>query len=482
MQELTATDWSEQLAHWRWPGERAETTAVHTALGRVLAKPVKAARAVPPGPVAAVSGLATAADRTGPGVYLQIGIDAFDVTPGQVLPPGTDTVLEPLDYMRSEQLVWVVERVPPGRGVLPAGSEFAQGQLVLPAGAALTGSALVACLAAGVTRVEAVRRPRVAIFPYGKEWTEPLGALGPGQVPETGSLMLAAAAQQWGAEPQVNPIVPSREQLDERLALAAQSADVLAVIDSRRQQGAAWTEIGDKPCLFLPGLPAELWAAALCWLRSLLAHWYGSDGTEGDPVEVTLAKPIEPAPAGKLLLVAKVGERLVAWPLPGVLGSYRSAVDANALCAEARAAAAGDRITVELLEPAETMQQRVLLAAPREAADAQPEALTPRRRVHLLTMPDADAATAAAAGLVHGRLVGKPEAWSLESKLAPAGLMALLQRTLADTGPPVPARWVGAGPAPVTAALDGRRDPVVDEPRLADEDGEREQRRSGDRV
>lgn len=456
MRELTTAGLSEWLKTWTWPDGRHESVAVHMALGRVLAEPVMATRPVPPWQIATVSGLAVIAAATGEDVYLKLGVDAHHVEAGERLPPGTDTVLGPLDYYLSDQSIWLVDKFQPGKGVKPP--EFVVGDLVVPAGVMLTGPALVACQAAGPARVQVVRRPRVAVYPLraGRAHTDRSGHAarslddgmpGPGHEPETTSILLAAAAQEWGAEPQVNPLVMHEEQLEQRLLLSARSADMLVVIDGDRQQGAALTTAADRPCLWLPADPAALWVAAWRWLQALLAHWYGQRWPQGTEVVVTLAQPIPRDTRGCLLLVGQIGRRFVAWPLPGALGSYRGAVDANAIFVGESGARAGDLVAAELLEPVGSLRRRTLIAGPVGAAEVQPRSLALHRRIHLLHLTEDETAEAVALGLVHGRLAGERGEWWLDPApgVEAAELHRQLQDALPDTGPPVPIGWAQSG-------------------------------------
>lgn len=444
MHELTAASWTSRLTGWAGAGERVESVAVHMALGRVLASPVIAARPVPPEPTALVRGFAVAAADTGEGVYLEIGTKAHAVEPGQPLPPGTDTVLEPLDYSLAGRLIWIVDQAEPGRHVQSAGTEMKTGDLVLPAGLTLTGPALVAALAAGLSRVDVVRKPRVVIYPFADGQQ---GAAFAEQVPDIASIYLATAAQEWGAEPQVNPLVTKRAQLRDQLSLSARSADLLAVVAGNRKHGAALTMVGGIPCLHLPAGPTEVRISAWRWLRALLAHWYGQRPTEGTRLNLTVAQPVKPKPSGCLLLAAKVGDRYVGWPLPGALGGYRGAVAATALLAGDKALQTGDATTAELLEPVEAWQGHVLLAATPDAATVHPLALAPQRRIHVLTLLEDEARAAVAAGFVHGQLRGKPGDWWLET--APGVDAADLNRQLQDAvpgfGTAVPDGWARSG-------------------------------------
>ena len=130
--------------------------------------------------------------RVEPGSSLQI-------MTGARLPEGADAVV-PVEWTDGGAAVAVFRQAPePGNAVRHRGDDVADGAVLLPQGT-LVGPVQIALLAAsGHGEVLARTPPRVAIISTGNELVEPGTPLIPGQIWESNSFMLAAAARRAGA-------------------------------------------------------------------------------------------------------------------------------------------------------------------------------------------------------------------------------------------------------------------------------------------
>jgi molybdopterin molybdotransferase len=128
----------------------------------------------------------------GPGSSLQI-------MTGARLPEGADAVV-PVEWTDGGTAEAVFRQAPqPGNAVRHRGDDVADGAVLLPQGT-LVGPVQIALLAAsGHGEVLARTPPRVAIISTGNELVEPGTPLIPGQIWESNSFMLAAAARRAGA-------------------------------------------------------------------------------------------------------------------------------------------------------------------------------------------------------------------------------------------------------------------------------------------
>jgi len=120
---------------------------------------------------------------------------------------------------------------PRGLNVRARGEDFQAGQLLIPAGHRLRPADLAAAAAAGHAALEVARRPVAAIIPTGDE-IRPIGSpLGPGDVTDSNSLLLALRAEEAGARSLVSDVQPDDpDVLAAELRRAALAADIVLVI------------------------------------------------------------------------------------------------------------------------------------------------------------------------------------------------------------------------------------------------------------
>src|SRR5512137_904516 len=201
-------------------GLRAESVPLARALGRTLARDVKAAEDIPPFTKATMDGYAVqAADtvQTGPAaVSLEVLEDlpagrptktairpgqAIRIMTGAPVPAGADAVVMVEDTARSGRWVEVRRQVRPGDNLGLAGEDLKKGESALERGA-LIGPAEIAMLAAaGAARVAVTRRPTVAVIATGDEIVEPGRRKRRGQIRNANGPALTALAAAAGAEP-----------------------------------------------------------------------------------------------------------------------------------------------------------------------------------------------------------------------------------------------------------------------------------------
>jgi molybdopterin molybdotransferase len=147
---------------------------------------------------------------------------------GAAMPAGADAVVQVELTDGGTRQAEIREAVPAGTAVRLRGGDAVPGDLLLAGGTRIGAVALGLLAAAGLGAVTARPRPRVTVISTGDELVEPGQPLVPGQIWESNSVMLAAAARQAGCAVTRYPVV--RDSTDAVLAAvqdAMSGADLL---------------------------------------------------------------------------------------------------------------------------------------------------------------------------------------------------------------------------------------------------------------
>ena len=217
-----------------------EGVELSAAAGRVLAADALAAVDLPPFPSSAMDGFAVRSEDT-PGrlpivARIAAGVpapraleagEAMAIATGGVVPPGSDSVI-PIEYVvEDDNSVEIPEHVVHGDNVRPRGGDVGAGDVVVPRGTRLGPAQIGALAAAGLDRVVAGRRPRVAVLSTGTELRRPGERLGPGQVYEANGVLLAATFASVGGDVDALPAVADDESSHRAALERGLAADVL---------------------------------------------------------------------------------------------------------------------------------------------------------------------------------------------------------------------------------------------------------------
>jgi putative molybdopterin biosynthesis protein len=289
---------------------KAERVALADALTRVLAHDVVAAVDAPPFDRSNVDGFALrAADTLGASdgnpkrLVLNAEVIACGDAPTLEVKPGTATTIATGGVMPRgadavvmiEQTEMIGEGVPaieirraaaPGQFISYAGSDIARGETLLRRGARV-GSREIGMLAAcGLSRVEVVRRPKVAVLSTGDELMAPGEPLKPAGVYDSNGAIIAAAVTEAGGEPLSFGAFPDDAAVLENAVRKALAESDMVVLSGGTSKGAGDLShtivsrlgkpgilvhgvalkpgkplclgvVGDKPIVVLPGFPTS---------------------------------------------------------------------------------------------------------------------------------------------------------------------------------------------------------------------------------
>jgi molybdopterin molybdotransferase len=210
------------------PLGKSETAPLREALDRVLAEDVLAPRAVPSFDRSAMDGYAVEAARTFSAtaydpVVLELAGESMPAAPfegrlsgartirimtGAPLPDGADAVVPAEFAEETRGLVRVSGPVTPGRHVSRAGEDLAEGATVLSSGRTLRPQDLGILAAVGLEQVAVAPRPRASVVATGDEIARSGTELGPWQVHDADTPMLAGLLERWGARTGTTTLQP----------------------------------------------------------------------------------------------------------------------------------------------------------------------------------------------------------------------------------------------------------------------------------
>ena len=383
----------------------AETVAARSACGRVTAGPVSARFSSPSFHSAAMDGLAVRAEDTfgaSDESPLTLRLDngqAIMVNTGHPLPPDRNAVIMIENVLLDEANTCAVIRAPvyPWQHVRKVGEDIVATELLFPTGHRLRPADIGALLTGGCATVSVRRRPRVTIIPTGNELVQ-LDELGdtvpPGRIIESNSAVLAALAEQAGAEVRVTLVVADeaeaiRERLREELA---RGADLVLVNAGSSAGSADYTvqlveELGEvlvhgvtimpgkptilgvidqTPVVGVPGYPVSAIIAMEQFVVPLLARMQGLDLPVVETVPALLARDL-PSPAGieefRRMIVGRIGDHHVAVPLKKGAGAITTLTRANGMLridASFEGERHGREVQIDLLVPRSQVERTIL--------------------------------------------------------------------------------------------------------------------------
>lgn len=212
---LSIADYREQVLSLA-PAPVGERVTLSEARGRVLAADIRAVMDIPHWDNSAMDGFAVNAASTqdapvrlsitgeiGAGDAAAAPLEptmATGIMTGAPVPLGADAVIPVEDaHVVDGQLV-VRQPIAVGRHVRRRGEDVRADDVVVRAGRLLDAVDLAAAVAAGHAEAEVYRRPRVAVIATGAELVPPGTRLGPGQIYDSNSVLLAGLIVEAGGE------------------------------------------------------------------------------------------------------------------------------------------------------------------------------------------------------------------------------------------------------------------------------------------
>ena len=298
----------------------AETVALRTALGRILADDIRAGRSVPPHDNSAVDGYAVRFAELDPDGETRLPVigriaagdppvladpgarGAVRIFTGAVMPAGFDTVMMQEDCRADGDSVRIAPGIGQGANRRFAGEDVAQGAVVLGAGRRLRPQDLGLAASVGLADLPVRARLRAALFSTGNELREP-GAADAGAVYDANRFALAGLLEQLGCAVTDLGILPDDlAAIAEALAAAGPAHDLVltsggvsvgeedhvrAAVESlgrihfwrlaiKPGRPVALGQIGRTPFVGLPGNPVAVMVTFLRFARPLIDRLSGA--------------------------------------------------------------------------------------------------------------------------------------------------------------------------------------------------------------
>ena len=390
---------SQYLALLREQGlaPRSETIPVQTAGGRMTARAVYARICAPHYPACAMDGIAvTAADTFGASDTTPVSLAPEQyavVDTGDPLPEGRDAVIMVEEVVFTDGQAVIHQAAAPWQHVRQIGEDICAGEMLLPGHTAISPAAIGAMLAAGVLEVEVLAKPVVGLIPTGDEVVPPTADPKPGDVMEFNSSIFSAMLEEWGAAPQVYPIVPDREEeLRAALIKALEQCDMVllnAGSSAGREDYAAAVigQVGEvfchglaiqpgkpailghrggKPILGVPGYPVSGIIVIEQLLRPLVDLCLSRGAEQPETAQAVLSRRVVSSLKYQEFVrvrMGQVGGRLVAAPLArgsGVVSSFMKADGILEIPQGSEGLEAGTNVSVRLLRPARELENTLV--------------------------------------------------------------------------------------------------------------------------
>ena len=338
-----------------------ETVPVAQALNRVTKEAAYAKYCSPLFNASAMDGIAVISQRTKTAteaepVLLHETEDYMVVDTGDPIRPPYDAVIMAEDLVETQEGVLIVASAAPWQHVRPIGEDIVAGEMILPSSHKIRPIDVGVLLSAGITEIQVVKKPRVAIFPTGTEIIEPEQEPDPesGSIVESNSRMFENMVTEAGGEAcRFPPIIDDYQQIRDSIDRAVSEFDMVLVNAGSSAGTEDYTvhvlrELGEvlvhgvaikpgkpvilaivrgKPVIGLPGYPVSAYIGFENFAEPVLAMMTQTSLRTRETVTASISKRLVSSLKHKEYVrvkVGKVGDKMVAAPLARGAGAAMS--------------------------------------------------------------------------------------------------------------------------------------------------------------
>jgi molybdopterin molybdotransferase len=296
-----------------------ENVPIERALGRVVAKDMRAAEDQPPAPMSAMDGYAVRAREAAAGARMRVaGVspagnpfvgsvgpgEAVRIFTGGVVPVGADAVVIQEDVTASGDEILIKEAPRLQENVRPRGLDFKAGEVLIARGRKLTPRDIALLAAADVSQVPVAKKPRVAIVATGDELSRPGTPRKSGGIVASSTYALQAMVEKWGGEPIDAGILPDKHEAYAALPEMTKGIDLIVTLGG--------ASVGDhdliQSALKPHGFELDFWKIAMRPGKPLIFGRLKQTpllGLPGNPVSAMVCAILFLAPALSSMLGAK---------------------------------------------------------------------------------------------------------------------------------------------------------------------------------
>ena len=374
-------------------------------LDRITSDPVYARLSSPGFHMAAMDGFAVEASNTygaGPDspLSLTVGRNAWAVNTGRPIPGGTNSVImiEHVNFLDDDSFE-IEKAVVPWQNVRRVGEDFVQSEMILASHHRITPYDIGALLCGGATGVNVVRKPKILLIPTGTELINASSL--ENSVPKLGDTiefnthLLSGLISRTGGIAVRSEIVPDDyEQIKQALTAGIEADYDMVVVNAGSSAGtedytaAIISELGEilvhgvammpgkptilgivggKPVMGSPGYPVSAVFSFEIFGLPVIAEMLGVPSSARQTMAAYSARKI----SSKLgreeffrVKLGKVGERIVAAPLPRGAGSITTLTRADGILripSNAEGIEQGAMVQVELLNQPQQVENTLVI-------------------------------------------------------------------------------------------------------------------------
>lgn len=367
--------------------------------GRISAGAVFARLSSPNFNAAAMDGIAVKAKATfgaseAAPLRLKKDIDFIYINTGNPMQDPYDAVIMIEDVVEIDsETVEIIKPASPWQDVRPIGEDIVANEMIIPANHEIRPVDIAAILAGGITGIEVIKRPRVAIIPTGTEIIEPGEEFKEGKIIESNSRMFEGMVGENGGEPvRLKPVPDDYDLLKAVIVKAAKENDIVIVnagssagsedytvklirelgevlvhgIATKPGKPAILGIIDEKPIIGIPGYPVSAYLVFETFAKPLIRSYLKQGVKKADTTEAILSRRLVSSLKHTEYVRLKLGmvdDKLIATPLSRGAGVTMSLVRADGLLVipqNSEGIEAGEKVTVELMKSIDDIRNTIV--------------------------------------------------------------------------------------------------------------------------